>query len=127
MTALNFPVTAGLSKDHNMLAAQQRGAAIAAQDTGIARSVIIVLVGVFIIKAAVLSSAKQVKGLDAIFRSVASSPYGSWLLALLASGLLCHGLYCLLEARYRDLTPGHEGRPTEPAEPASWFFLPTSA
>jgi hypothetical protein len=54
----------------------------------------------------VLSSAKQVKGLDAIFRSVASSPYGSWLLAFLASGLPCDGLYCLLEARYRDLTPG---------------------
>jgi len=29
-----------------------------------------------------------------------------WLLAGLASGLLCYGLYCLLEARYRDLTPG---------------------
>jgi hypothetical protein len=28
------------------------------------------------------------------------------LLALLASGLFCYGLYCLLEARYRDLTPG---------------------
>jgi hypothetical protein len=37
---------------------------------------------------------------------VASTGYGSWLLALLASGLLCYGLYCLLEARYRDLTPG---------------------
>jgi len=24
----------------------------------------------------------------------------------LASGLLCYGLYCLLEVRYRDLTPG---------------------
>ena len=31
---------------------------------------------------------------------------GSWLLALLACGLLCYGLYCLIEARYRDLTPG---------------------
>ena len=73
----------------------------------IARSVVIVLVGVFILKAAVLSSATQAKGLDAIFRSVAtSSSYGSWLVALLASGLLCYGLYCLLEARYRDLTPG---------------------
>ena len=46
------------------------------------------------------------KGLNAVFRSVASSQYGPWLLALLASGLFCYGLYCLLEARYRDLTPG---------------------
>ena len=37
---------------------------------------------------------------------VASSAYGPWLLAGLASGLVCYGLYCLLEARYRDLTPG---------------------
>ncbi len=72
----------------------------------VARAVVFVLVGVFILKAAVMSEAKQVKGLDAIFRSVVSSAYGSWLLALLASGLLCYGLYCLLEARYRDLTPG---------------------
>jgi hypothetical protein len=54
----------------------------------------------------VLSRATQVKGLDAVFRSVASSA-GSWLLALLACGLLCYGLYCLIEARYRDLAPGH--------------------
>jgi len=25
---------------------------------------------------------------------------------LLACGLFCYGLYCLIEARYRDLTPG---------------------
>jgi hypothetical protein len=73
----------------------------------VARAVVFVLVGVFVLKATVLSSAKQVKGLDAVFRSVASSAYGSWLLTVLASGLLCYGLYCLLEARYRDLTPGH--------------------
>lgn len=72
----------------------------------VARSVVFVLVGFFVLKAAVLSSATQAKGLDAVFRSVASSAYGVWLLALLASGLLCYGLYCLLEARYRDLTPG---------------------
>jgi len=72
----------------------------------VARAVVFVLVGVFLVKAGVLSSAKQAKGLDAVFRSVASSAYGPWLLAGLASGLLCYGLYCLLEARYRDLTPG---------------------
>ena len=72
----------------------------------VARAVVFVLAGVFVLKAAVLSSAKQTKGLDAIFRSVAGSAGGSWLLALLASGLLCYGLYRLIEARYRDLTPG---------------------
>jgi hypothetical protein len=72
----------------------------------LARAVVFVLVGVFLVKAAVLSSADQTKGLDAIFRSVASFPYGSWLLALLACGLFCYGLYCLVEVRYRDLTPG---------------------
>jgi len=72
----------------------------------IARSVVLVLIGFFIVKAAVLAEAKQTKGLDATFRSVASSRYGFWLLPLLAAGLLCYGLYCLLEARYRDLTPG---------------------
>ena len=71
----------------------------------VARSVIFVLIGAFLLKAAVLSSAKQTKGLDAIFRFVASSA-GAWLLALLAAGLVCYGLYCLLETRYRDLTPG---------------------
>ena len=58
------------------------------------------------LKAAVLSSPGQAKGLDVVFRSVASSAGGSWLLALLAAGLACYGVYCLLEARYRDLTPG---------------------
>jgi hypothetical protein len=71
-----------------------------------ARAVVFILAGFFIVKAAVLSSSTQAKGLDAVFRSVASSAYGSWLLGLLASGLVCYGLYCLLEARYRDLTPG---------------------
>jgi hypothetical protein len=72
----------------------------------VARAVVFALVGVFLIRAGALSSADQAKGLDAVFRSVASSRYGPWLLALLASGLFCYGLYCLIEVRCRDLTPG---------------------
>ncbi len=61
---------------------------------------------VFVLKAAVLSSAKQAKGLDAVFRSVASSAYGSWPLTVLASGLLCLRPLLPVPSRYRDLTPG---------------------
>ena len=49
---------------------------------------------------------RDTKGLDATFRSVARSAYDPITLAALAIGLFSHGLYCLLEARYRDLTPG---------------------
>lgn len=44
--------------------------------------------------------------LGALPRSAASSPCGARLLALLAAGLFCCGLYCLAEARHCDLTPG---------------------
>jgi hypothetical protein len=72
----------------------------------LARAAVFMLVGVFIIRAGVLNEPGQTKGLDATFRSVARSAYGTLTLAVLALGLICYGLYCLLEARYRDLTPG---------------------
>ena len=72
----------------------------------VARATVFVLVGVFIVKAAVLGDPRQTKGLDATFRFVARSAYGPITLAALALGLISYGLYCLLEARYRDLTPG---------------------
>lgn len=43
-----------------------------------ARAMVFALVGVFILKAAVLSDEKQTKGLDAVFGSVGSTGYGSW-------------------------------------------------
>jgi hypothetical protein len=72
----------------------------------VARATVLVLVGVFILKAALLGDPRQTKGLDATFRFVARSSYGPITLAALALGLFSYGLYCLLEARYRDLTPG---------------------
>jgi Domain of Unknown Function (DUF1206) len=64
----------------------------------LARAVVLVLAGVFLVKAGVLSGADQTKELDAIFQSAASSQYGPWLLAVLGSGLFCYGPYCLIEA-----------------------------
>lgn len=72
----------------------------------VARAAVFILVGCFIFAAAVRNRPSEVKGLDATFRSVSRSPYGPVTLAALASGLLCYGLYCLVESRYRDPTPG---------------------
>ena len=72
----------------------------------LARAAVCLLVGAFILKAAVLGNPGDSKGLDETFRSVARSGYGAISVAALAIGLFSYGLYCLLEARYRDLTPG---------------------
>jgi hypothetical protein len=72
----------------------------------VARAAVFVLVGVFVLKAAISGNPWESKGLDATFRGVAHSTYGPITLAALAVGLACYGLYCLIEARYRDLTPG---------------------
>ena len=72
----------------------------------LARAAVFVLVGVFVVKAAMSGNPWESRGLDATFRGVVHSTYGPMTLAALAVGLACYGLYCLVEARYRDLTPG---------------------
>jgi hypothetical protein len=40
-------------------------------------------------------------GLDAALTTLATQPYGTALLLIVAAGLACFGLYCLFDARYR--------------------------
>lgn len=66
-----------------------------------ARAVVFGLVGAFLVKAALEYDAGEVLGLDGALREVAGQPYGRYLLAAVAAGLLLYGVYCLVEARYR--------------------------
>jgi len=68
-----------------------------------ARAVVLVLVGVFVIAAAVTFDPDKARGLDASLRSVAEQPYGPWLLGTVALGLVCYGAYVLLETVYRKV------------------------
>lgn len=71
-----------------------------------ARMVVFVLVGAFLVRAAVRYDAKEAVGVDGALRRLADAPYGPWLLAVVASGLFTFGLYSFVEARYRRMLEG---------------------
>jgi uncharacterized protein DUF1206 len=72
----------------------------------VARAVVFGLIGVFVIKAALQYDPKEAIGLDGALQKLAAAAYGPWLLGLTAAGLLAYGLYCLVDARYRDVSAG---------------------
>ena len=72
----------------------------------VARAVVFGLIGVFVIRAALEYDPKEAIGLDGALEKLASAAYGPYLLGVTAAGLLAYGLYCLVDARYRDVSAG---------------------
>ena len=72
----------------------------------VARCVVFSLIGTFLVKAALEYDPKEAIGLDGALRKVVHASYGPYLLGLVATGLVCYGLYCLVDARYRDVSTG---------------------
>jgi hypothetical protein len=72
----------------------------------VARATVFGLIGVFVIKAALEYDPKEAIGLDGALQKLASATYGPYLLGLTAAGLIAYGLYCLVDARYRDVSAG---------------------
>jgi len=68
---------------------------------GIARGIVFVTAGVFLVVAAVKAQPGQAKGIDSSLRSLAHTPLGPWLLVLVAIGLVMFGLFSCCEARWR--------------------------
>lgn len=73
----------------------------------VARGVVFVIVGGFLILAALNHSSAEVHGLGGALKTLQRQPYGWILLALTAIGLFAFGLYGLVQARYRHIdAPG---------------------
>lgn len=70
---------------------------------GIARGVVFGAVGVFLIIAAVRAKPQQAKGVDSALRALAATPFGPWLLVLVAVGLIMFGVFSWCEARWVEL------------------------
>lgn len=68
-----------------------------------ARGVVFLIIGGFLILAAIRASSSQVHGLGGALQALQQQPYGWVLLALTALGLFAFGLFGLIQARYRHI------------------------
>jgi hypothetical protein len=67
------------------------------------RAVVFGLIAWFFFKAAADYNAKQARGLDGALRKLLNEPYGPVLLGIVAAGLFLFGVFCLIQARYREV------------------------
>lgn len=70
-----------------------------------ARGVVFAVMGFFLLRAAMRYDPSQARGLEGALRALREQSYGPWLLGLVALGLVGYGVYQLVEARYRRITP----------------------
>ena len=69
----------------------------------LARGVVFALIGIFVIKAAIDYNPNKAVGLDGALAKLANHAYGSWLLGIVAAGLIAFAVYSVSDARYRRI------------------------
>jgi hypothetical protein len=69
----------------------------------LARAVLFSLAGWFLVKAAWAYDAREAIGLDGALRKLAEAEYGDLLLGGTAAGLFAYALFCVVQARYREV------------------------
>lgn len=68
-----------------------------------ARGIVFVMIGFFLLQAAYQYDPNKARGLDGILQTIARQPFGKFLLALVAFGLVAYAVYMAVQARYRRL------------------------
>lgn len=68
-----------------------------------ARAVIFGLIGYYFVRAAIDSDPNAAMGIDGALLTLGQSYYGKILLFIAATGVICHGVLSLYEARYRRI------------------------
>ena len=81
---------------------------------GVARGVVFVTAGIFLIVAAADAQPQQAKGIDSALRALTRTPLGPWLLLVVAIGLIMFGAFSCCEARWRRVQlRGPSGAPSQ--------------
>ncbi len=83
-------------------AAQRRWIERAGQLGYPGKGVALLVVGGLLVWAAISFDADKAAGLDGALRTVQDAPLGSWLLTLIALGLVAFGVFCFARARYPE-------------------------
>jgi Domain of Unknown Function (DUF1206) len=69
----------------------------------IARGTVFGLIGFFLMRAAWQHDPKETVGLDGALAKILREDYGDTMLGIVSAGLIAYGLYCFVEARYREV------------------------
>ena len=68
-----------------------------------ARGFLVILVGIYLIKAGAAANPTQAKSVDESLKALVRHPYGAIVIGLVALGLLCFAVYSFFDARLRRL------------------------
>jgi hypothetical protein len=90
--------------EHQEMTPEERRWAIRIGRYGyISRSIIFATIGIIFIHAALRYSPEEVGFFGQALRSLSDQPYGVYIIGVLGVGLMAHGLYALVLARYRRI------------------------
>jgi Domain of Unknown Function (DUF1206) len=96
----------GFADDNKLgnMSSQQRGLFMVLGRVGLTgRALVFALIGYFLVRTAIDFNAHTAVGVDGALARLEHQPLGSWLVGLVAVGLLTFACFSLFEARYRRL------------------------
>ena len=68
-----------------------------------ARGVIFPIIGIYLIQAAITTDPSKAKGVGGALRELSQQPFGTFLLLVVAAGLVAYGVHMVVNARYRRI------------------------
>ena len=71
-----------------------------------ARGVVFAVIGAYLVRAGMAHNAKKAADTGEALSAIGQQPFGKWLLAAVAVGLVAYGAYEVVQARYRVIRPG---------------------
>jgi hypothetical protein len=90
-------------KLHEMSSREKKWARRSGRLAYAARGVVFIVIGVFLIQAALRTDPDQARGLGGALQALAMQPFGPYLLGAVALGLIAYGIFMLVVARYRRI------------------------